>query len=141
MTKLGLRRMLLQEEVSPIVKEKVIDSSVAEKSKVADVSNPSVKPSVEDTTSLEVPSTKGLGVNVNPSVGDKLNGLKDSTPSRGDVLRPSADDSVKDTVAEGPPPGAITISPKLMEGTHVVDIHLAPVDTGGALGSNTDGIA
>ncbi|GAA0154278.1 hypothetical protein LIER_37843 [Lithospermum erythrorhizon] len=33
------------------------------------------------TEGVEVPSTKGLGVNVNPSVKDTLNGLKESTPS------------------------------------------------------------
>ncbi|GAA0141189.1 hypothetical protein LIER_02393 [Lithospermum erythrorhizon] len=42
---------------------------------------------------------------------------------------------------EGLPPGTITISPKLLEGTHVVDIPLAPVDVGGASGSSTDGTA
>ncbi|GAA0184563.1 hypothetical protein LIER_31851 [Lithospermum erythrorhizon] len=107
-------------------------------SEVADASDPSVKPSVEDTMGktvepsivsdksvddvgkdtpegdgvdglhadmvtegVEVPSTKGLGVNVNPNVEDTLNRVKDSTPSGGDVLRPSIDDSVKDTVAKG----------------------------------------
>ncbi|GAA0175610.1 hypothetical protein LIER_28750 [Lithospermum erythrorhizon] len=44
---------------------------------------------------VEVPSTEGLGVNVNPSVDNTLNGLKDSTPSGGDVLRSSVDDSVR----------------------------------------------
>ncbi|GAA0151913.1 hypothetical protein LIER_10528 [Lithospermum erythrorhizon] len=38
------------EEVSPIIEERVIDSSVAETSKVADMSDPSVNPPVEDTT-------------------------------------------------------------------------------------------
>ncbi|GAA0138776.1 hypothetical protein LIER_34976 [Lithospermum erythrorhizon] len=45
--------------------------------------------------------TVSEGVDVNPSVKATLDGLKDSTPSGRDVLRPSADDSVKDTVAEG----------------------------------------
>ncbi|GAA0161168.1 hypothetical protein LIER_17544 [Lithospermum erythrorhizon] len=40
-----------------------------------------------------------------------------------------------------PPPRAITISPKLMEGTHIADIPLALVDAGGASGSSTDGTA
>ncbi|GAA0187516.1 hypothetical protein LIER_34804 [Lithospermum erythrorhizon] len=42
---------------------------------------------------------------------------------------------------EGPLPGAITISPKLMEGTHVADIPLETVDARRASGSNTDGTA
>ncbi|GAA0186800.1 hypothetical protein LIER_34088 [Lithospermum erythrorhizon] len=42
---------------------------------------------------------------------------------------------------EGPAFGFITISPKLMQGTHVVDIPLVTVDTGGASGSGTDEIA
>ncbi|GAA0155797.1 hypothetical protein LIER_38155 [Lithospermum erythrorhizon] len=53
------------------------------------------------TEDVEVPNTEGLDVNVDPSVEDTLNGLKDSTPSGGDVLRPSVDDSIKDTVADG----------------------------------------
>ncbi|GAA0158337.1 hypothetical protein LIER_15394 [Lithospermum erythrorhizon] len=40
---------------------------------------------------------------------------------------------------EGPFPGVITISPKLMQGTYVTDIPLAHVDVGGASGSSTDG--
>ncbi|GAA0142666.1 hypothetical protein LIER_03510 [Lithospermum erythrorhizon] len=50
---------------------------------------------------VEVPNTEVLDVNINPSVEDKLNGFKDSTPSGRDVLIPSVDDSIKDTVAEG----------------------------------------
>ncbi|GAA0144022.1 hypothetical protein LIER_35853 [Lithospermum erythrorhizon] len=96
-------------------------------SEVADVLDPSVKPSVEDTTGKTVePSivsdksvddvgkdtperdgidwshadtTEGLGVNVNPSVEDMLNRLKDSTPLGGDVLKSSVDDFIKETVA------------------------------------------
>ncbi|GAA0179101.1 hypothetical protein LIER_29931 [Lithospermum erythrorhizon] len=37
-----------------------------------------------------------------------------------------------------PTKGVITISPKLMQGTHIADIPLAIVDTGGALESGTD---
>ncbi|GAA0170326.1 hypothetical protein LIER_24615 [Lithospermum erythrorhizon] len=42
------------EEVAPIVEERDIDSSVAETAKVADVSDPSVNPHVEDTTGKTV---------------------------------------------------------------------------------------
>ncbi|GAA0144955.1 hypothetical protein LIER_36041 [Lithospermum erythrorhizon] len=42
---------------------------------------------------------------------------------------------------EGLSSGAITVRPKLMEGTHIADILLASVDASGASGSNTDGIA
>ncbi|GAA0173741.1 hypothetical protein LIER_27296 [Lithospermum erythrorhizon] len=40
---------------------------------------------------------------------------------------------------EGAALGVITINPKLMEGTHVVDVPLAPLDEEGASGSHTDG--
>ncbi|GAA0156392.1 hypothetical protein LIER_13903 [Lithospermum erythrorhizon] len=145
------------------------------------------------TEGVEVPSTEGLGVDV-----ESLEGLKDSTPTGEDVLEPTFDDSGKDPVVEGmdvdlptivdtepliakaadggmlpsvtdicvetadiqevsqedaesqkedidiakdvegPAPGFITISPKLMQGTHVADIPLVAVDTGGTSGSGTD---
>ncbi|GAA0169550.1 hypothetical protein LIER_24006 [Lithospermum erythrorhizon] len=53
------------------------------------------------TEGVEVPSTKGLGVDVNPSVEDTLDWLKDSTLSRGDVMKSFVDDSIKDIVDEG----------------------------------------
>ncbi|GAA0162985.1 hypothetical protein LIER_18964 [Lithospermum erythrorhizon] len=53
------------------------------------------------TEGMEVPSTEGLGVDVDHIVEETLDGLKDSTPSGGDVPRPSVDDSVKDTIVEG----------------------------------------
>ncbi|GAA0171677.1 hypothetical protein LIER_25656 [Lithospermum erythrorhizon] len=40
---------------------------------------------------------------------------------------------------EGAAPGVITISPKLMEGTHVADVSLTPLAKEGASGSHTDG--
>ncbi|GAA0142954.1 hypothetical protein LIER_03744 [Lithospermum erythrorhizon] len=112
---IGVEKNVIGDEVAPTVEERVIDSSVAEISEVVDVSDPSVKPLIDDTMGdgvdvphvdnvtedVEVPSTEGLDVNVNPSVEDMLNGLKDSTHSGGDVLRPSVDDFVKDTVADG----------------------------------------
>ncbi|GAA0169825.1 hypothetical protein LIER_40837 [Lithospermum erythrorhizon] len=47
---LGVEEKVIGEEVVPIVEERVIDSSVADMSEAADVSDPSVNPSVEDTT-------------------------------------------------------------------------------------------
>ncbi|GAA0172165.1 hypothetical protein LIER_26044 [Lithospermum erythrorhizon] len=42
---------------------------------------------------------------------------------------------------ETPSPGFITISPKLLQGTHVADIPLRAVETGGASDSGNDGTA
>ncbi|GAA0159450.1 hypothetical protein LIER_16220 [Lithospermum erythrorhizon] len=64
-----------------------------------------------------------------------------------DVLKPIAYPSMlcgilKDILTaeniEGPAPGFITISPKLMQGTHVADIPLVTTETGGVSGSGTD---
>ncbi|GAA0149747.1 hypothetical protein LIER_08850 [Lithospermum erythrorhizon] len=96
-----VKEKVFGEEVAIIVEERVNDSSVAEMLEVADVSDPSVKPSIEDTTGMEVPSTKGLGVDVNPSIEDMLEGLKVSAPTWGDVLEPTVDDSGKVLVVEG----------------------------------------
>ncbi|GAA0163161.1 hypothetical protein LIER_19099 [Lithospermum erythrorhizon] len=49
------------------------------------------------TENVEGPSTGDVGANVDPSVKDTLDGLKDSTPLEGDVLKPT----VADTIAEG----------------------------------------
>ncbi|GAA0148609.1 hypothetical protein LIER_08001 [Lithospermum erythrorhizon] len=51
------------------------------------------------------------------------------------------EDILTATDEEGPFPDVITISPKLMQGTHVADILLVTVDTGGASGSGTDDTA
>ncbi|GAA0142648.1 hypothetical protein LIER_03495 [Lithospermum erythrorhizon] len=95
-----VKENVIGEEVAPIVEERVIDSSVAEMLEVVEVSDPSVKPSVEDTMGVEVPSTGTMGVDVNLIVEDTLDGMKNFTPSGGDVLRPSVDDSIKDTVVK-----------------------------------------
>ncbi|GAA0172305.1 hypothetical protein LIER_26156 [Lithospermum erythrorhizon] len=97
------------EKVAPIVKERDIDSSCAEMSestvtpsvnasegktagppiipeelvKVDVSSGADVREScAEDilTENIEGPSTEGVGANVDPSVKDTLDGLKDSTP-------------------------------------------------------------
>ncbi|GAA0167475.1 hypothetical protein LIER_22401 [Lithospermum erythrorhizon] len=111
---------VIGEVIAPIVEEKVIDSSYAETSDTTDVLEPSIIPTVDDTTGKTVepslvlekatngagdnvpegdsvdvshaekmvteevvmPSTEGLGVFVDPSVKDTLDGLKDSTPRR-----------------------------------------------------------
>ncbi|GAA0147627.1 hypothetical protein LIER_07282 [Lithospermum erythrorhizon] len=49
------------------------------------------------TETVEGPSFEGLGVNVNPSVKDTVDGWKDSTLLEGDVLEPS----VANTMAKG----------------------------------------
>ncbi|GAA0148610.1 hypothetical protein LIER_08002 [Lithospermum erythrorhizon] len=56
----------------------------------------------EDTVTEEVkdPSTKVLDENFDRSVKETLDGLKDRNPSGGDVLRPTIDDSVKDTCCD-----------------------------------------
>ncbi|GAA0171914.1 hypothetical protein LIER_25845 [Lithospermum erythrorhizon] len=50
---------------------------------------------------IEGPSTEGLGVNVDTSVKDTVDGMKDSTSIGGDVLQPSVNDSVIDTGMKG----------------------------------------
>ncbi|GAA0150665.1 hypothetical protein LIER_09551 [Lithospermum erythrorhizon] len=52
------------------------------------------------TEGVKTPSTKDLGENVDPSVKDTMDGLKDGSSSRGDVLEPTVNDSVKDTIVE-----------------------------------------
>ncbi|GAA0139647.1 hypothetical protein LIER_01149 [Lithospermum erythrorhizon] len=54
------------------------------------------------------------------------------------ILESQKDDILTTIDVEGPAPGFITISPKLMQGTHVVDIHLQSEDTSGALSSGND---
>ncbi|GAA0186811.1 hypothetical protein LIER_34099 [Lithospermum erythrorhizon] len=129
----------LGEGIAPIVEEGVNDSSCAEMSDVADVSDPPANPSVEGTTGktaepsvvskkfagdvsenvpegdsvdvshvdeivtkgVKIPSTIDLGENVDPSVKDTMNGLKDGSTSGGDVLQPTVTESFKDMAVEG----------------------------------------
>ncbi|GAA0181473.1 hypothetical protein LIER_30248 [Lithospermum erythrorhizon] len=55
------------------------------------------------------------------------------------ILQDRKEDILTAADEEGPFPGLITISPKLMQDTHVADIPLALIDAGGASGSSTDG--
>ncbi|GAA0140279.1 hypothetical protein LIER_01659 [Lithospermum erythrorhizon] len=131
---INIEEDIIGEEVAPIVEEIVIDSSVVEMSKAADVSDPSVKdatsktaePSVVSNKSAEVGEDvpKGDGVDVSQvdevvtegvktisvehlsdkvesSVKDTMHGLNGDSTSRGDVLKPTIDDFVKDTMVEG----------------------------------------
>ncbi|GAA0179099.1 hypothetical protein LIER_29930 [Lithospermum erythrorhizon] len=52
------------------------------------------------TEGVKIPSTKELGENVDPSVKDTVDGLKDGSSSWGDVLDPTINESVKDTTVE-----------------------------------------
>ncbi|GAA0149559.1 hypothetical protein LIER_08704 [Lithospermum erythrorhizon] len=54
------------------------------------------------------------------------------------ILESQKEDILTVEDVEGPAPGFITISPKLIQGTHVADIPPVTVDTGGASGSGTD---
>ncbi|GAA0169910.1 hypothetical protein LIER_24290 [Lithospermum erythrorhizon] len=69
-------------------------------SEAADMIDPHANPYVDDTTDVEVSNKEGSDANINPSVEDTLNGLKDSTPLWGAVMRPFVDDSIKNTGAD-----------------------------------------
>ncbi|GAA0184192.1 hypothetical protein LIER_31480 [Lithospermum erythrorhizon] len=96
---------------TPIVEERFIDSSVTDVIGTADMSEPSIIPFVNDTTGKTVKSSlvseKSVDVsgNVDPEVGNMdMSRVEDTdgTPSGGDVLRPTIDDSVKDTTGTEP---------------------------------------
>ncbi|GAA0171675.1 hypothetical protein LIER_25654 [Lithospermum erythrorhizon] len=100
---------VIEEEDASIVEERVIDSSCVVMSETAGMSEPSVMPSVNDSSNMagepsvisksgraavegnvsvvedmvtengEKPSIEGLGANVDPSVKDTMDGWKDST--------------------------------------------------------------
>ncbi|GAA0140517.1 hypothetical protein LIER_01847 [Lithospermum erythrorhizon] len=96
---------VIGQEVAPIVEEKVNDSSRGEMSNIVDMTYPPANLSVEDTTGNTVEShfvseasTGDIGENV--LEGDGVSQV-DTVNGRGDLLRPSVDDSIKDTVAEG----------------------------------------
>ncbi|GAA0165107.1 hypothetical protein LIER_20592 [Lithospermum erythrorhizon] len=72
---------------------------------------------------VEVSNTEGLGANVNPSVEDTLNGLKDSTPLGGAMMRPSVNDSVKENSVDGMDadiPSVVDIEPVTAKATENV---------------------
>ncbi|GAA0166487.1 hypothetical protein LIER_21631 [Lithospermum erythrorhizon] len=84
---------VLGEGIAPIIEEGVNESSCAEMSDIAYVLEPSIIPSIDDTTGRNVnvscvEDTVAESVDVNTSLEGTLDGLKYSTPSGGDVMRP-----------------------------------------------------
>ncbi|GAA0163813.1 hypothetical protein LIER_19591 [Lithospermum erythrorhizon] len=80
-------------------KGKTAESSIISKENVENNFGSSVAGDVsvscaEDTMTEngEGPSTEGLGVNVDTSIKDSVDGMKDSTSLGGDVLQPSVND-------------------------------------------------
>ncbi|GAA0183441.1 hypothetical protein LIER_30850 [Lithospermum erythrorhizon] len=102
---------MLDPLVNPSIKDtsgKTTEPSVASEKSASDVGKDVLEGDGVDvshvdtvTEDMDVPSTERLGVDVNPSVEDMLEGLKNSAPTGGDVLEPNVDDSGKDPVVEG----------------------------------------
>ncbi|GAA0164970.1 hypothetical protein LIER_40014 [Lithospermum erythrorhizon] len=127
---------VIGEATTPIVEERVTESSCAKVTCATEVSEPSVLPTIDNTTGkivepsfvseksadvasddnlkwgnvdvshvddmvteeVKIPSTEGLGDSIDLSVKDNMNGMKESAPTKGDVVRSTVIDIINDHV-------------------------------------------